>query len=86
MDNYDINISNYNGTLVDLAHQLSNLRYEALVEFLESLSIKLDKDAENDYNAGRVYLGSELSTASIKIQEAATSIEKAWKISKPYVE
>ncbi len=85
-DRHKIVVEKYDGTLTELAHAISDLRYDALVDFLEALSLKIDKDAENDYNAGRVHLGSELGMASIEIKQAAESIVKAWKISKPHMD
>lgn len=71
-------LDKYTGNLKELAEDIGNLHYESLAEFLLHLSWKLNTDADKDYNAGRVKL-------SHKLGDASNSINKAWKISEPYM-
>jgi hypothetical protein len=78
-------IKGYNGTVYDLANDIGDLKYDALHEFLEALTLKLRKDSEADTGRGRNHLASSLSRASDKISDASVHIDMAWEISKPFM-
>lgn len=78
-------IDNYNGSLKDLSVELGDLHYEALAQFLEDFRKKILADGKKDSQAGRKQLGLELHVASHYLKLAKLSIERAWKISKPYM-
>ncbi len=67
-----------------LAHEIGNLRYDALQEFLLHLSLKIKNDAVKDRNRGRIKLAHQLDEASESIQKSAENIDKAWIICKPF--
>lgn len=85
MEKHPKQIEKYSGSLKELAEEIGNLHYESLAEFLQLLSSKLDRDADNDAIAGRFKLANELSEAKCYIKDASKKIESAWLISKPYM-
>lgn len=78
-------VEKYTGNLKELAEDIGNLHYESLTEFLRLLSWKLNADANKDYDAGRVELSHKLGKASDSLEKTSKSINKAWKISEPYM-
>jgi Na+/phosphate symporter len=79
-------VEKYNGSLQELAWDIGDLHYEALTYFLIELKAKLNKDSNKDNNYGRVQLADKLSNAGDLIEKASEEINKAWKLSKPYME
>ena len=77
-------IDKYDGSLEALAEDLGNLRYDALANFLQFLSVKLSQDGEKDLSRNRVKLASCLKQGSSELKKASIAIEKAWNISSPY--
>jgi len=69
---------NYLGGFDKLAEDLGNLRYDALAEFLNKLSKKLNKDSEADSNRERNQLAKQLTYAG-------KHIGNAWEICKPFM-
>ena len=69
-----------------LAEMIGDLHYETLSKLLHHLSDKLWKDHVKDANKGRINIAGELNDASMCIDEAYRFIEKAWQISKPFME
>jgi len=69
---------NYDGGLDKLATDLGNLRYDALGEFLEKLSVKIAKDADADEGRERHLLAKQLAYS-------AKHIKNAWKICEPFM-
>ncbi len=78
-------LKNYNGNLEELANELGNLRYDALSEFLQLLSQKLEKDSKADRDRNRLQLASHLKNTSLSLKESSESIRKAWKICEPFM-
>ncbi len=83
MTHYDA-VQNYAGTLTELAGDIGDLRYDALVEFLTLLSAKLALDAEKDAARGRARLAAALQNGAAELS-AAAQIESAWRIAKPFM-
>ena len=79
-------VKSYPGTLNELAGELGDLRYDSLASFLEALAAKLEGDAQADEKRGRPQLASALQGAASAVGVAATEVEKAWKISAPFME
>jgi len=69
----------------DLADQVGNLKYDALVEFLGCLSNKLAQDAQADLARGRPLLSKALFNAAINVYRTQKDIADAWKISEPFM-
>lgn len=69
-----------------LAEMIGDLHYEALTELLNNLKLKLYQDFDRDLRGNKFKLSYALHRAAIKIGEAATDIEKAWQISKKFME
>ncbi|MCI0702131.1 MAG: hypothetical protein L0241_13695 [Planctomycetia bacterium] len=78
-------IERYPGTLLELAEELGNLRYDALAAFLVALAAKLGTDAVQDTERGRTHLATELRAASGALSAAASAIDKAWTICEPHM-
>jgi hypothetical protein len=75
----------YPGDLAALAEEIGNLKYDSLAEFLRLLSAKIDGDAAKDQARGRVRLAAALRSAAGRIGSAEVPIERAWKISRPFM-
>lgn len=78
-------ITNYSGTMEELAEEIGNLKYDALARFLELLAHKIEADGKKDESRGRVQLSGNLYKTAEKLLESKTYIEKAWVICKPYM-
>jgi hypothetical protein len=76
-------VERYPGSLVELAEDLGNLRYDALAEFLHALSKKLRVDGDADEARGRPKLARGLHEAGTALGESAKKIEEAWTICEP---
>lgn len=79
-------VEKYDGGLESLAHNIGNLRYDALAQFLESLAIDFKRQSVSDGGKGRKQLSSAMLEAAKSVEQAKFSVEKAWKISEPYME
>lgn len=86
MEKHKKTIEKYDGSLEELANDISNLRYDALEHLLLTLSTKLAKDSYADKERGRPKLGNALASASNQILHSTNSISEAWDISKPYMQ
>ena len=82
---HQANVKRYPGTLADLAEEVGDLRYDALAEFLRLLHAKLDRDASQDEGRGRFRLAGSLRAAARPLGEAATAIQRAWRICEPHM-
>jgi len=69
-----------------LATEISNLRYDALAEFIGLLQQKILAQSQEDQKRGRQKLAAELLNVSNHLAFAESYTEKAWEISKPYME
>jgi len=78
-------IDKYNGSMDELVEDIGNLKYDALADFLQKLSSKLDKDAQADLKRGRKKLSNKLLDAANNIELASLDIDEAWRISKPFM-
>lgn len=76
----------YDGTLKELAHDVANLRYDALQEFLDALRHQLVSDGGKDFKRGRRRLAEDLRLAAGAVAGASISIGDAWTICKDHVE
>jgi hypothetical protein len=79
------NIERYPGTLAELAHELGDLRYDALAQFLQALARKLEADAVADSGRSRHRLAEALRHGAAGVSAAATDMERAWTISAPHM-
>lgn len=79
-------VEGYNGSIKDLARDVADLHYESLSEFLLELGFCLNEDARADEGRGRPKLASNLKEGAQHITRGHLNIEKAWEISKPYME
>ena len=78
-------IVKYNGTMVDLAKDVANLRYDTLANFLLDLRTEIVAQAHIDSNEGRAILARQLTELQHYLLKAHTATELAWKISKLYM-
>ena len=65
---------------LELAVQLSRLRYDSLASYLQKMSTEIQIDAEQDAKGGRVKLADCLQKASSCLDQAKEAIDKAWTI------
>jgi hypothetical protein len=79
------NVERYGGTLPELANDLGDLRYDAVVVFLEALAAKLEEDAAADTARGRPKLAAALRGGASGAMAAAAQIKVAWSISAPHM-
>lgn len=82
-DNHPISVDDHSD--IELAELVANLRYDVLADFLKELSAKVLRDGLKDETRGRVQLASCLKNAASHIHNARIAVDKAWKISKPYM-
>ncbi|MGF1583599.1 MAG: hypothetical protein ACFCD0_30140 [Gemmataceae bacterium] len=85
MANHPETVLRYPGTLDELATDVGDLRYDALVVFLQSLAAKLASDAQADEGRGRKKLAKLLRLSSEKVSGTVAEIDRAWKISAPHM-
>jgi len=79
-------IEKYNGTIDELAKDITNLRYDILAQLLDKLSHNLLIDAQNDFDKGRKQLYEQLYKSSLFTSNACLTINDAWKICKKYMQ
>ena len=78
-------MDHYDGGIPQLANDLGDLRYDALADFLRLLSAKLEMDGDKDQARDRVRLAKQLHQCASGLFAAASAIDRAWKISEPYM-
>jgi len=78
-------IDGYEGSPTDLAEAIGNLKYDALANFLALLAAKIEKDGQKDHSRGRIQLATSLGNCAFHLKKAKLAIDKAWKISAPYM-
>jgi len=69
----------------ELAKAVGNLRYDALRDFVEALSVELQEQSHNDVLKDRRKLAGELDQAGHRLAMACFSIDDAWLICKPFM-
>lgn len=78
-------VANYDGSLRELADEISELQYESLSMFLLFLASKLSKDALVDLGKGRTKLGYMLEELSQCIHKGSRLAMSTWEICKPFM-
>jgi len=78
-------VQNYTGTLAELAEDIGNLRYDALAELLQLLSVKIGQDGQKDAGRGRAQLAAALQDSAKELAASAGHIERAWRVAKPFM-
>ena len=71
--------------LKELAVEIGNLRYDALVSFLDALATDLYRQSEGDKKRGRPKLAAALFDAAGEVAGAAADMDYAWSICEPYM-
>ena len=69
-----------------LAEMIGDLHYETLGKLLDALADKIYADGQKDFVNGRPSISHHLYNASHHIADAFLHIEKAWEISKPFMD
>ena len=69
----------------ELAKQIGDLRYDALIELFNALSKKFESDSEADRERGRTQLANHLLSISIKFKNMEIEMSEIWKICEPYM-
>lgn len=78
-------VENYQGTMQKLAEDIGNLKYDALAVFLDLLAQKIENDGIKDAERKRLQLAQQLQNSANSLKKAKVAIDKAWKISEPYM-
>jgi len=78
-------LNSYPGSLAELAEEIGDLRYDALSDFFQLLSQKIEKDGDQDKNRGRLQLATQLYACSFSLSTCKQAIDRAWGISEPYI-
>lgn len=78
-------VHKYVGTLEQLADDVENMSYDAVVEFLDHLANALFRRSQNDYRNNKGSLSMYLDNAAFKIAAASYVMEDAWEICEPYM-
>lgn len=82
---HTITVEKYAGSLDDLARDVTQLRYDAVAEFLGYLAKEIASDAKTDRNRGRRNLATKLEQSAHALDEAKEEMDAAWEICKPYM-
>ena len=69
----------------ELAKEIGDLRYDALIELFNAISKKFEIDSEADRNRGRTQLANHLLNISIKFKDIEVEMAEIWKICEPYM-
>jgi hypothetical protein len=78
-------IDKYDGTLEQLANDITNLRYDSLAQLLDHIADNLEHDSKADFVRGRKQLSDRLGQAASMLHTAKCRIDIAYKICKPYM-
>lgn len=78
-------IPGWDGTLVELAEAIENLRYDKTVEFLEHLARSFRDRSLKDRLEGKTKLANALYNAYTRTDVVRTYVIDAWNICKPYM-
>jgi hypothetical protein len=78
-------VEKYSGSLVDLAKDMGNMRYDSLADFLQYLADDLMKQSEADKSRGRIKLASQLEETAQELYQAREKMLSAWKTCEPYM-
>lgn len=78
-------VTDYKGSLQDLAEEIGNLRYDALANFLQFFAEKIEQDGLKDESRNRIKLAAHLKNSANHLKESSLEIEKAWKICEPFI-
>lgn len=78
-------VKKYDGTLEDLATDVSNMRYDSVATFLGYLANNLKSQADYDKSKARLKLASTMYSLVDKLVEVRAIMDTAWKICEPYM-
>ena len=76
----------YNTTaLKDIARSIADMHYEDMSYLIGTLADMLSTDADKDRAKNRIKLATACESASVYLSNASMDLERAMKISKPYM-
>lgn len=82
---HSTDIPGYENRFENLVNLFSNLRYDALADFLLHLSEKLEHDGLKDELRGRPQLANKLTKSAAQLKLAEIYMRQAWGICKDHV-
>jgi len=82
---HPLRVPGWDKTLEDLAREVSNLRYDRAVEFLNALSSEFRLQSVGDLKRGRPKLAASLTDLADHLDAAREATETAWTISRPHM-
>lgn len=83
---HETTLPRYSGTLSELADDIGNLRYDALVALLQNLSTRMESNSNAESARGRQKLAEFLHACAAHIADAARETETAWRILEPLIQ
>ena len=78
-------VEKYDGNLESLAQDVSNMRYDKVKQFIDTLADDIKAQADKDNMNGRVQLAGKLYVATEALYRAKNGMEEAWDICKKYM-
>ncbi len=85
MEKHPRTVTNFTGTLDELAQSIGNMAYDQTARFIEKLADNIQRQADGDFKRGRIKLAYELSQTTQTLYEARNKMNTAWKICEPYM-
>ena len=71
--------------LKDIARSIADMHYEDMSYLIGTLADMLSTDADKDRAKNRIKLATACESASVYLSNASMDLERAMKISKPYM-
>jgi hypothetical protein len=82
---HETEIKKYKGTIQELARDIADLRYDALVSLFNNLGYELSKDKEKNFDAGKHQVSSLLYDLASVCNEGGKLSRKLWDICKKHI-
>lgn len=78
-------VPKYSGTLKELAVDISNMRYDAVADFLGHLSDAIFLQVRQDAARSRAILADTLLDTYASLRAATMSMRSVWRICEPFM-
>ncbi len=80
-----LTINGFNGTLKELAVEISNLRYDSMAKLLSYILFELERQSSHDKIIGRAKLSDIINKSCLHINQAIGCIQEAWALNEPRI-
>ena len=78
-------VKGFQGSLDELAKSIGNMTYDQTSSFIEKLANDIKRQADADFQRGRVKLASQLYATADELYHARDKMNVAWNICEPYM-